>query len=456
MSPTRLPAAEPADEPTTPAGFTSAEVEALRALTERVVAARAAKAAADAAELTALAEAMALATSQGVAGNDLAVREVAAELAAAVRASDRTIQARMDDAVNATTLFARAVDALGRGEIEKAHLNAIVDSGARIRDDDARAAYEAATLEHARRESPGRSRAAARLLAQRFDPLPLQERHDAAAAGRRIWVDDGDDGMSDLVLRCATALAHGAFDRATRLARAVIEARENLDTEHAEGAAGSGDEPTRDVRTLAQVRADVLAELILSGHATPADSAASSPADEAIHAQVHVIVPAATLAGGHEAAALATGGPIDPDSARRLAGCASTWTRLLTDSAGQVLATEAYRPSAAIRAALTARDRHCRFPGCRQPARRCDIDHTVAREHGGPTRIDNLAHLCRRHHVLKHHSAWRVVQRAGGVLEWTSPTGRVYPDVPLPAVMFTAAPTPPPAPPSPPPGPPPF
>jgi len=399
----------PISAPTTPAGFSPSELEVLHGLTERIVAARAAKAAADAAEVRALAEAMALASSRGRSAtgdsrrSDLTVREVAAELAAAVRASDRTIQARMDDAVAATSRFADAVDALERGEIERVHLTAIVDAGARIDDDVARREFEASALEHARRESPGRLRPVVRLLAQRLHPVSLQERHDAGLAGRRIWVEDGDDGMADLVLRCAATIAHGAFDRATRIAGAVIDARDAASPlGDPEGVDAPGD---ADIRTLAQVRADVLAELILTSHATPADSAASIPADEAIRAQVHVIVPSATLAGGDEAGELATGGPIDPASARLLAAAAPTWTKLLTDSTGQVLATEAYRPSAAIRTALTARDRHCRFPGCRQPARRCDVDHTVAREHGGPTRIENLAHLCRRHHVLKHHTA---------------------------------------------------
>ncbi|MBN9155445.1 MAG: HNH endonuclease, partial [Microbacterium sp.] len=83
------------------------------------------------------------------------------------------------------------------------------------------------------------------------------------------------------------------------------------------------------------------------------------------------------------------------------------------------------------------RDKHCRFPGCRQPTWRCDIDHTKDAAHGGETRICNLAHLCRRHHILKHHTPWRVRQLPDGVLEWTSPTGRIYRDIPTPPVTFT-------------------
>lgn len=67
-------------------------------------------------------------------------------------------------------------------------------------------------------------------------------------------------------------------------------------------------------------------------------------------------------------------------------------------------------------------------PGCGIPAARCEIDHTVAWEHGGQTSLDNLAPLCKGHHTIKHHGGWRVEQvpDSGGILEWTSPSGRRY------------------------------
>ncbi|KZE90636.1 hypothetical protein AVP41_00155 [Microbacterium sp. TNHR37B] len=135
---------------------------------------------------------------------------------------------------------------------------------------------------------------------------------------------------------------------------------------------------------------------------------------------------------------LAGRSPIDTDTALRLAGTAPGWDRVLTHPiSGGVLAVDRYRPSEHLRRVLSVRDEHCRFPGCRVPVRRCDIDHTVAREHDGPTDVTNLAHLCRRHHTLKHHSAWRVTQTPGGVLHWTSPLGRDYPDAPARTLVFT-------------------
>ncbi len=116
--------------------------------------------------------------------------------------------------------------------------------------------------------------------------------------------------------------------------------------------------------------------------------------------------------------------------------------------------TDTYHRTTAIDRHLRARDRHCRFPGCTTPATRCDIDHTHDHALGGPTTHTNLAHLCQRHHTQKHLTRWNVTQLPGGVLEWTSPTGRTYTDEPLPyspAIHFLPDDPPPPDPHQPPP-----
>ena len=61
---------------------------------------------------------------------------------------------------------------------------------------------------------------------------------------------------------------------------------------------------------------------------------------------------------------------------------------------------------------------------------------TVDAALGGATSIHNLAHLCRRHHTLKHDTAWTVRQREGGIIEWRSPTGRTHHDRPAATVRF--------------------
>jgi hypothetical protein len=88
-----------------------------------------------------------------------------------------------------------------------------------------------------------------------------------------------------------------------------------------------------------------------------------------------------------------------------------------------------------IREHVVLRDRTCVFPWCGRPARGCDVDHVIEYDHTaeaegrpqpGPTDTDNLAAVCRFHHRLKTHSAWRYDMTAPGVFEWTSPHGHQY------------------------------
>jgi hypothetical protein len=75
---------------------------------------------------------------------------------------------------------------------------------------------------------------------------------------------------------------------------------------------------------------------------------------------------------------------------------------------------------------ITTRDRTCRAPGCRVPARAADIDHTTNHATGGPTSHHNLAVICRHHHRLKHDGGWHITQPEPGTLIWTSPSGQQY------------------------------
>lgn len=86
--------------------------------------------------------------------------------------------------------------------------------------------------------------------------------------------------------------------------------------------------------------------------------------------------------------------------------------------------TEGYRPTAALRRLLTARDGRCRFPHCQAAARFADIDHVVPWP-AGATDQAGLALLCRRHHRIKQRHRWHVRIRADATLEWITPTGHV-------------------------------
>jgi hypothetical protein len=84
-----------------------------------------------------------------------------------------------------------------------------------------------------------------------------------------------------------------------------------------------------------------------------------------------------------------------------------------------------YRPTTALATYIRARDRHCRFKGCRRPAIGADLDHTVEYPLG-PTSAENLHTLCRTHHRLKTHTRWTVTILDNHALAWISPRGRIY------------------------------
>jgi hypothetical protein len=89
-------------------------------------------------------------------------------------------------------------------------------------------------------------------------------------------------------------------------------------------------------------------------------------------------------------------------------------------------ASAAYRPPPRLQDYITARDLTCRFPTCRQPAWRGDLDHTIPHDRGGLTCRCNLGSLCRTHHQLKQHPGWLLEQTAPGAFRWTTPAGRTF------------------------------
>jgi hypothetical protein len=92
---------------------------------------------------------------------------------------------------------------------------------------------------------------------------------------------------------------------------------------------------------------------------------------------------------------------VSAETSRRIS-CDASVVLMRYGSDGAVLdvgrKTRTVPPS--IRRALQARDRSCRFPGC--TARRCDAHHVEHWMDGGATSLDNLVHLCRRHHRAVH------------------------------------------------------
>jgi hypothetical protein len=143
-----------------------------------------------------------------------------------------------------------------------------------------------------------------------------------------------------------------------------------------------------------------------------------------------------TLAGlDNLPGSLAGFGAIPAGLARSIAASAATINTVITDpDTGKVTTAGAltYRPTQELRDHIAATLTVCQFPSCRQPAWRCDMDHRDEFNHrhpeqGGKTDRQNTWPLRRRHHLIKHHSDWRIrIDPNRAVLEFTSPTGHHY------------------------------
>jgi len=397
------------------------------------------------AELRGIAEAQAERARADTSDGDFAHRSMAAEVAVATRVSQDQAARVLERSGDLTERYPATLQALRDGAISREHAMAITSAGRRLSTQEARGEFERVVLERAPGETAFHTRRIANIIAERIEPDDAEQRCERARARRTVWLTDLDDGLAELGAILPAELAHGAFDRVRRMAAAVRHAERDAPSGAAEAESQAHDE-----RTPGQVRADVLTDLLLTGE--PAGHAAHALGGDLlgeIRASVQVTIPVETVMGDAPAAAgrvpmLTSGGLVDPDIARRLAKRQTMWQRVFVRPAtGEVVATDTYRPTAEQRRMIEVRDETCRFPGCRVPAGRCDVDHTIDHAFGGTTSTDNLGALCRSHHTLKHQTPWKVKQAAPGVFEWTSPAGQRTRTEPRSRVRFEAFDPPP-------------
>jgi hypothetical protein len=141
-------------------------------------------------------------------------------------------------------------------------------------------------------------------------------------------------------------------------------------------------------------------------------------------AEVQVTATVETLKGmaGAAAAEMEFSLPISSRTVQRL-GCDCSVTRVLLDQDSVVLDMGRSKRviAGALRNALKIRDGHCQWPGCERPASWCDGHHIVHWVDGGPTDLNNLVLLCRRHHRMVHEGEWQVT-RVDGEIRTVAPT----------------------------------
>ncbi|WP_426323687.1 DUF222 domain-containing protein [Microbacterium sp. E-13] len=341
---------------------------------------------------------------------DWVARSTRAEAACVLRITERQAAELLREARVLCADLPATLTALASGEISYRHAAALVED-AEMFSPLHRAAFEDAVL-------TGRLDITAHRFAHRFrrirehlDPDTIQERADRAVQSRDVNVQPARDGMGWLMV-------YGPIMQ--------IQLAHTLLTGTAKDERDAGDP-----RTLGQLRFDTLIDALLRNDRPVGvpDSADPSKSLRPVRVNVTLTVPALTLLGQSDEPAVLDGyGPVPLDVAMTLAAGATSWRRVLTHPVTGIRLVydrTTYKTPAALRAWLADRDGTCRFPSCDTPATRCETDHNHPWEYGGCTDHDNLAHLCKKHHRLRHHTRW-TARLDDELLVWTSPTGREY------------------------------
>lgn len=296
-------------------------------------------------------------------------------------------------------------EALHAGDIDLPRARVICDQTAHLDVEEARRVADAVLVEAGERTT-GQLKARLRRLVIETNPEAEAERYRQGVEARRVVLDANSDGTANLAAWDLPADgAQAAMVHVNRLARAVKTA----------------DDP----RTLDQVRADVLLDLLQGIEHDDAERSMG-------RAAVDIRVDLTTLLGLSESAAEIPGwGPVSAEVARRVVDEQhdALWSFAVTGDDDQNLVWSGVtrrRPTAAQSRHVQARDSTCVFPGCRIPARSSDLDHRVSHPEGGPTHTANLAPLCRHDHRLKHEGGWKLTRAADGTYNWTSRLGQKY------------------------------
>lgn len=345
-------------------------------------------------------------------GVDDAERE---DVAAALRLSGSSAQMRIDVARTLVNHLPNTCSALAVGEISPSHATVIArETASAIRDGLsplAIYAVEERALAHAEFHTPAQVANKVRSTLAKIAPEEFEDSVATARDSRRVTCYRESDGLATIV---AILPAESA-----QMVMSAIESFVLLGEE-------AGNSNMKDDRSSDMKRADALSEL--ASWALSQNRERVRPHRRPLTVNVTVDLP--TLLGlAENPGQLAGYGAIPASLARSLASD-SQWRRFITEpTTGALLdfGRESYEPPQPLVDFLLARDRTCRFPGCRARAHLADLDHAQSWESGGETSAQNLGALCRRHHRLKTHGGWKLESASDGSCIWTSPHGKRYP-----------------------------
>jgi len=344
------------------------------------------------------------------------------DISTALRLAPATAQSRIDIARTLVNNLPNTCSALATGEISSAHATVIArETAAAIRDGAPESVIfeiEQRAIAYAEFHTPGQVANHVRTNVAKFAPEEFEEVSTRATALRRVSCYNEADGMSTVVAILPAADAQIVMNSI----EAFILRQEQLGESQQQSAATSTEFENL---TIDQKRADALSAICSNFLSEISETV--TPQRRPLTVNVTIDLP--TLLGlAENPGQLAGYGPIPASVARELASD-SKWKRFITEpQTGNLLdfGRESYEPPQQLKDFLIARDRTCRFPGCRRSALLSDLDHAQSWELGGSTSPENIGALCRRHHRLKTHDGWKIESFPDGSCTWTSPLGKQF------------------------------
>lgn len=349
------------------------------------------------------------------------------EIASTLNLAPVTAQSRIDVARVLTQHLPATCTALSNGEISSAQATVIArESATLIRRGihPVQLRYlESTAIAYSEFHTPAQVTHKVRSMVAKMEPEEFEVEAAEAVQGRRVTLTAQPHGMAQILALLPAAEAQTIWLAIDKLARSERDQHlvTNLGREALPEFIAEKIEPL----TLDQLRADALATI--AARFLSVTSEENLAHGRAVTLNLTLDLP--TLLGLKENPGLLTGyGEIPASVARHLASDAK-WRRFITDPiSGNLLdyGRSSYEPPQLLIDFIVARDRRCRFPGCRQPARVCDIDHAIPWEEGGDTSRENLGLLCRRHHRMKTHGGWKLISHQDGSCDWISPEGKSF------------------------------
>ena len=335
------------------------------------------------------------------------------DVATALRLSPTTAQSRIDVARVLVGHLPNTISALSTGEISVAHATVIArETATAIKNGlspESVFRVEQTALAHAEFHTPGQVASKVKTTIAKLAPEDFEELVDRARDSRRVTFYPEADGM-------ATVIAILPAEDAQTVMKSIEAYILKQDAQ---------DAAEWSVLSADMKRADALTAIASQALASMANDV--QPHRRPI--TISVAIDLQTLMGlAENPGQLAGYGAIPASVARRLAADGN-WQRFVSDpTTGNLLdfGREKYTPPQELVDYLLARDRICRFPGCRRAGQSSDIDHAQSWETGGETNPANLGLLCRRHHSMKTHGGWSLESNPDGSCTWKSPKGKTF------------------------------